>query len=76
MAERLPRVTGAAILRALERGGLRRVTQVGSHVHLKHPSRPGRVTVPAHRGKTVRLGTLNRILEQAGVMVDEFKALL
>jgi predicted RNA binding protein YcfA (HicA-like mRNA interferase family) len=76
LANRLPRVTGPEVLRALQRGGWHRVTPVGSHVQLKHPTRGGRVTVPVHRGRTLRLGTLNKILEQAGLTAAELRSLL
>ncbi len=76
MAGRLPRVTAPEVVRALERAGWRRVTQVGSHVQLKHAARGRRVTVPMHRGRILRLGTLDKILEQAELSVEEFKALL
>jgi predicted RNA binding protein YcfA (HicA-like mRNA interferase family) len=35
-----------------------------------------RVTVPMHAGRTVRLGTLARIIESAGLTIDEFIELL
>jgi predicted RNA binding protein YcfA (HicA-like mRNA interferase family) len=74
--ERLPRVTGRDVLRALERAGWRRVHQVGSHVQLRHPIVPGRVTIPVHRGKTVRPELLKSILGQAGLTVDELRRFL
>ena len=38
----------------------------GSHIQLKHPSKPGKVTVPSHKGD-IAPGTLNSILRQAGL---------
>lgn len=38
----------------------------GSHIQLKHPAKPGKVTVPNHSGD-IPPGTLNSILRQAGV---------
>ena len=38
----------------------------GSHHHLKHPSKPGLVTVP-HPKKDLPLGTVCSILKQAGL---------
>lgn len=72
----MPRVTGPEVLRALERAGWERIRQEGSHVRLRHPTHPGRVTVPVHRGKIVTLGTLGSILAQAGMTVPELKELL
>jgi predicted RNA binding protein YcfA (HicA-like mRNA interferase family) len=45
-------------------------------VEFKHPTRRGRVTVPIHSRKTLKLGTLDKILEQAGLSVAEFSDLL
>lgn len=42
------------------------VKQVGSHRHYKHPSKPGKVTIPFHRGD-VDKGTAKSILTQAGL---------
>ena len=38
----------------------------GSHTQLKHPTKPGKVTVSTHGGD-IPLGTLNSILKQAGL---------
>lgn len=38
----------------------------GSHIQLKHPAKPGKVTVPNHSGD-IPPGTLNSILRQAGL---------
>lgn len=61
-------VTSREILAALEAAGWRRVGQKGSHVQLKHPDRPGRVTVP-HPRKDVQLVTLRSIERQSGVTI-------
>jgi predicted RNA binding protein YcfA (HicA-like mRNA interferase family) len=41
--------------------------QRGSHRQRKHPTKPGRVTVAGKPGDDVAPGTLNSILEQAGL---------
>ena len=38
----------------------------GSHIQLRHPIKPGKVTVPSHTGD-IPPGTLNSILKQAGL---------
>ena len=38
----------------------------GSHIQLKHPTKPGKGTVPAYSGD-IPAGTLNSILIQAGL---------
>lgn len=42
------------------------VKQVGSHRHYKHPTKPGKVTIPIHRGD-IDKGTVKSILRQAGL---------
>ena len=39
----------------------------GSHRHFKHPTKPGKVTVPGKMGKEVHPRTLNYILKQASL---------
>lgn len=46
--------------------GWAKVGQKGSHVHLKHPTKPGKVTVP-HPEKDLPIGTVKSIERQAGV---------
>jgi predicted RNA binding protein YcfA (HicA-like mRNA interferase family) len=54
------------IIRALEKDGGVEVARRGSHAQFKHPSKPGRVTVP-HPKKDLPLGTLKSIERQAGL---------
>ena len=65
---KLPHVSGAEIIRALERLGFSRVRQKGSHVVLRRG--PSGCVVPLHR--EVKTGTLAGLLRQAGVTADEF----
>ncbi|HEX4311159.1 MAG TPA: type II toxin-antitoxin system HicA family toxin [Acidobacteriaceae bacterium] len=54
------------MIRRLERDGWFDVAQAGSHKQIKHPTKPGRITVPAPR-KDMPLGTLRSIEKQAGI---------
>lgn len=54
------------IIAALEADGWCEVNRVGSHVQMKHPAKPGRVTVP-HPRRDLPLGTLRSIEKQSGV---------
>ena len=76
MSPRLPRITAVELLRALKHAGWQPVRQSGSHVTLKHPIKPGTVTVPKHANVTIKLKTLSSILEQAGLAVNELRDLL
>lgn len=42
------------------------VKQVGSHRQYKHPTKPGKVTIPYHKGD-LNKKTANSILNQAGL---------
>ncbi len=74
MSRRLPVVSGAELVRALERVGWWVTRQRGSHVRLKHPERSTAVTVPLHR--ELKRGTLGGILTDAGLEVDGLRRLL
>ena len=54
------------VIRALEVDGWVEVARKGSHAQFKHPTKPGRVTVP-HPKRDLPLGTLRSIEKQAGL---------
>ncbi|NEU73908.1 addiction module toxin, HicA family [Hassallia byssoidea VB512170] len=77
---KLPRIKASEVIRVLEHLGFVQVRQRGSHVILKkqlvEEGEDVKVievgcVVPLHR-KTVAVGTLKSILNQAGVSVEEF----
>ncbi|MCX4326156.1 MAG: type II toxin-antitoxin system HicA family toxin [Lachnospiraceae bacterium] len=43
------------------------VDKEGSHMQLKHPTKPRKVTVAVHGKKDIPPGTLNKIRKQAGL---------
>ena len=55
------------LIKLLERDGWYWVRTKGSHHQYKHATKPGVVTVPGNPGKDMAVGTLNNILEQAGL---------
>jgi len=63
---RLAQLTGERLVRALVRLGWSVERQSGSHVILSFPER-NPVTVPVHRGRTLKEGTARGILKSAGV---------
>ena len=76
-AGRYPVVAGKAVLRALQRSGFTLRNVRGSHHVLTQPGPPARmVSVPVHGNKPLKVGTLSAILEQAGLSLEEFIALL
>lgn len=69
---KLPVLSGAEVVRALEILGFVQLRQRGSHVVMRRGS--AGTVVPLHR--EVKLGTLNGILRQAQVAPDDFLAAL
>jgi predicted RNA binding protein YcfA (HicA-like mRNA interferase family) len=59
-------MSSSDIIRLLRSDGWQVVRQKGSHVQLRHPTKPGRVTVP-HPNKDVPMGTLKSIEKQSGL---------
>lgn len=74
MTERLPVVSGAELIAALEKVGWEIVRQRGSHVRLRHAERSLFLVVPLHR--ELKRGTLAGILRDAGLDRDELRRLL
>ena len=55
------------ILRLIGRDGWYLDRQKGSHRQYKHPTRPGKVTVPGRPSSTLHPKTLASIFKQAGM---------
>ncbi|HOV80385.1 MAG TPA: type II toxin-antitoxin system HicA family toxin [Bacillota bacterium] len=55
------------VLKLLKEDGWYFVSQKGSHRQLKHPVKPGRVTVAGHPSKDLHPEILDSILKQAGL---------
>jgi predicted RNA binding protein YcfA (HicA-like mRNA interferase family) len=58
------------IIRAIKKAGWEHVATKGSHWQFRHPTRPGRVTVP-HPKRDLPKGTLRSIERQSGVDLGE-----
>ncbi|WP_259783229.1 type II toxin-antitoxin system HicA family toxin [Aestuariispira ectoiniformans] len=57
------------MIKLLERDGWYHVRTRGDHHHFKHPTKPGKVTVP-HPNKSLKKGTLRSIERQAGIRLQ------
>lgn len=55
------------VIKLLEADGWYLVETKGSHRQFKHPTKPGRVTVPGKLSKDLNPNTLSSILKQAGL---------
>ena len=65
---KLPHVSGATVIRALERLGFVKIRQSGSHVIMRRG--PKNCVVPMH--SEIKVGTLAGVLRQADISPDEF----
>lgn len=73
---KLPRISGAEAIKALQRLGFIRIRQRGSHVVLRKISETGAIgcVVPLHG--ELAAGTLRGILNQAQVDLETFMTML
>lgn len=69
---KLPRISGAEALRALQHLGFEKVRQRGSHVVVRRGS--SGCVIPMHT--ELKVGTLAGLLRQADVSPEEFTAAL
>ncbi|MBI2863972.1 MAG: type II toxin-antitoxin system HicA family toxin [Chloroflexi bacterium] len=69
-------MTATRLVRALHRAGWYDDEQSGAHLSLRHPNKAGKVVVPIHKGKDLKLRTLASILNDAGLTPDELRRLL
>jgi predicted RNA binding protein YcfA (HicA-like mRNA interferase family) len=75
MPDSLPAISGAKVVRALERAGFTVARVSGSHHVMRHLD--GRtVVVPVHAGRDIAKGTLRNILAIIGMDAKELGKLL
>ncbi|MCP9469906.1 MAG: type II toxin-antitoxin system HicA family toxin [Nitrospira sp.] len=75
MSQKLPRMTAAEVIRALERTGFTLSRQSGSHKIFKNPQ-GRRVTVAYHPGTILHPKILKTILRDADLTVEHLLDLL
>ena len=69
---RLGSYRGEEVVRAFERAGWEITRQRSSHVILEKEGHEATLSVPVHKGKNVKRGTLRDLIRDAGMTVDEF----
>ena len=69
---KFPGLSGAQVVRALERLGFVEARQAGSHIVMRRNGQG--CVVPNH--KEVKVGTVNGVLRQAGVTAEEFNSVI
>lgn len=71
---KLPRLTGKAVIAALQKSGFVLVRRRGSHCFLRHAD--GRTTVvPVHSGETIGPGLLSKILRDCDLTREDVERL-
>ena len=72
---KLPLLSGIELIKRLKRAGFIAVRQKGSHVRLEKSdgNTTIKITVPMH--PELKKGTLNRILKDAGISLQDFDKL-
>jgi predicted RNA binding protein YcfA (HicA-like mRNA interferase family) len=73
---RMPRVTAREAEHAIVQDGWYLSRSRGSHRQYRHATKSGYVTIHFHTGEIIRPRTIQSIIEQAGLTVDQFRALL
>lgn len=76
MTPHIPAVTAEQVARVARLMGFRLHRQKGSHAVYYREKDKSRLVIPMHTGKTMKPKTLQGMLSDMGVSVDEFRKLL
>lgn len=68
-----PVVSGREAIRVFERVGFVQVRHRGSHAILKKDRHRNLLSIPIHKGQTLKAGTLRQLIASAGMTIDEFR---
>ncbi len=69
---RMGSYNGEEVVRAFQRAGWRITRQRSSHVILEKEGHEATLSVPVHKGKNIKRGTLRDLIKDAKMSVDEF----
>ena len=69
---RLGSYRGEEVVRAFQRAGWKITRQRSSHIILEKEVHEATLSVPVHKGKNVKRGTLRDLIKDARMTVDEF----
>lgn len=75
MSQRLPALTPAELIRALQKAGFYVVRQTGSHVIMYKKGLLRPIPIPKHP-KEFKRSLQNRIIKEAGFTIEEFSRFL
>lgn len=60
------------VVKTFERAGWTNEGQRGSHVKLTKEGNPNILSIPVHKGKTIKVGLLKDQIKKAGLTEEEF----
>ena len=69
---RLGVYSGTQVVQAFKRAGWVVVRQRGSHIAMEKSGYETTLSIPVHKGKDVKRGTLHALIKDAGMTVEEF----
>jgi len=69
---RLGSYTGQEVVKAFQKAGWGITRRRSSHVILEKEGREATLSVPVHKGKNIKRGTLRDLIKDAGMSVDQF----
>lgn len=69
---RLGSYNGTQVIKAFQKAGWKITRQKGSHVILEKEGKEATLSIPIHKGKNIKRGTLRNLIKDAGMSVDEF----
>ena len=69
---RLGSYTGEKVVKTFQRAGWKVARQRSSHVILEKEGYEATLSVPVHKGKNVKRGTLRNLIKDAHMSVEEF----
>ena len=71
---RLSSYSGDRLVRAFQRAGWNISRQKGSHVIMEKVGFDATLSIPVHKGKDVKRGTLRDLIRDAGMTIEDFLA--
>ncbi len=69
---RLGTYSGSDVVHAFQKAGWVVSRQKGSHVAMEKADCEATLSIPVHKGKDVKRGTLRALIRDAGMTVEEF----
>jgi predicted RNA binding protein YcfA (HicA-like mRNA interferase family) len=69
---RLGIYSGVQVVKVFQSAGWTVVRQRGSHIVMEKPGQETTLSIPVHKGKNIKRGTLRALIKDAGMSVEDF----